>query len=81
MAVIGGICHSALARLSKTNLHLSLEDQKVNYLDFIVLNDLFYNKFWIKILNDYMELLSSNFNYGMYRKTMSEIQGFNIPIM
>ena len=29
MAVIGGICHSAIARLSKTNLHLSLEDQKV----------------------------------------------------
>jgi hypothetical protein len=31
MAVIGGICHSALARLSKTNVHLSAEDQKVDY--------------------------------------------------
>lgn len=29
MAVIGGICHSALARLSRTNLHLSSEDQRV----------------------------------------------------
>lgn len=61
MAVIGGICHSALARLTKTNLHLSLEDQK--------------------ILNDFMELLSSNFNYGSYRKTISEVEGFYIPII
>ena len=30
MAVIGGICHSALARLSKTNVYLSAEDQKVH---------------------------------------------------
>jgi hypothetical protein len=29
MAVIGGICHSALSRLSKTNLYLSVEDQKI----------------------------------------------------
>jgi hypothetical protein len=29
MAVIGGICHSAISRLYKTNLHLSVEDQKV----------------------------------------------------
>ena len=29
MAVIGGICHSALARLSKTNVYLSVDDQKV----------------------------------------------------
>jgi hypothetical protein len=34
MAVIGGICHSALARLSKTNVHLSAEDQKVRLLSF-----------------------------------------------
>ena len=61
MAVIGGICHSALARLTKTNLHLSLEDQRV--------------------LNELMELLSSNFNYSLYRKTISEIQGFYIPII
>lgn len=32
MAVIGGICHSAIARLSKTNLHLSLEDQTVEFI-------------------------------------------------
>lgn len=61
MAVIGGICHSALARLSKTNLYLSVEDQKV--------------------LSDFMELLSSNFNYGQYRKTIIEIKNFWIPIM
>ena len=29
MAVVGGICHSSIARLSKTNSHLSVEDQKV----------------------------------------------------
>lgn len=29
MAVVGGICHSSIARLSKTNSHLSSEDQKV----------------------------------------------------
>lgn len=28
-----------------------------------------------------MELLSSNYNYGQYRKTISEIQGFYIPII
>ena len=61
MAVVGGICHSAIARLSKTNLHLSEEDQK--------------------ILGDFMELLSSNYNYSQYRKTTSEIQNFWIPIM
>ncbi len=61
MAVIGGICHSALARLTKTNLHLSLDDQKT--------------------LNDFMELLSSNCNYGLYRKTIAEIHDFYIPII
>ncbi|RNA18762.1 ras guanyl-releasing 3-like isoform X1, partial [Brachionus plicatilis] len=61
MAVIGGICHSALARLSKTNLYLSVEDQTV--------------------LSDFMELLSSNCNYGQYRKTISEIKNFWIPII
>jgi hypothetical protein len=29
MAVVGGICHSALARLSKTLSYLSDEDKKV----------------------------------------------------
>ena len=31
MAVVGGICHSSIARLSKTNSHLSSEDQKVAF--------------------------------------------------
>lgn len=63
MAVIGGICHSAIARLSKTNLHLSEDDQKT--------------------LSDFMELLSSNYNYSQYRKAIGEInnQTFKIPIM
>lgn len=62
MAVIGGICHSALSRLSKTNLYLSVEDQKT--------------------LSDLTELLSSNCNYGQYRKTICEMQSsFWIPII
>jgi RAS guanyl-releasing protein 1 len=61
MAVMGGICHSTILRLSKTILYLSNEDQK--------------------IINEYNELLSSNSNYGQYRKATSEIQNFWIPIM
>lgn len=61
MAVVGGICHSALARLSKTHLFLPDEDKKV--------------------ISDFLELLSSNCNYGQYRKTISEIQNFWVPIM
>lgn len=36
MAVIGGICHSAISRLYKTNLHLSVEDQKVTNFCLII---------------------------------------------
>jgi hypothetical protein len=62
MAVIGGIAHSAISRLSKTNLHLSLEDHKT--------------------LNDFMELLSSNYNYAQYRRAANDCsKDFWIPIM
>jgi RAS guanyl-releasing protein 1 len=61
MAVMGGICHSTIVRLSKTILYVSNEDQR--------------------IINEYNDLLSSNCNYGQYRKTTNEIHNFWIPIM
>ncbi|CAM4909434.1 unnamed protein product [Rotaria socialis] len=61
LAVIGGISHSALARLSKTMMCLSTED--------------------IKFLGEMTDLLSSNSNYAQYRKSLSESDGFKIPII
>ncbi|CAF2828110.1 unnamed protein product [Rotaria sp. Silwood2] len=61
LAVIGGISHSALARLSKTMMCLSTED--------------------IKFLGEMTDLLSSNSNYAQYRKSLSESEGFKIPII
>ncbi|CAF0832487.1 unnamed protein product [Adineta steineri] len=61
LAVIGGISHSALARLSKTMMCLSTED--------------------IKFLSEMTDLLSSNSNYAQYRKSLSESEGFKIPII
>ncbi|CAF4380968.1 unnamed protein product, partial [Rotaria sordida] len=59
--VIGGISHSALARLSKTMMCLSTED--------------------IRFLGEMTDLLSSNSNYAQYRKSLSECEGFKIPII
>ncbi|CAF0936863.1 unnamed protein product [Adineta ricciae] len=61
LAVIGGISHSALARLSKTMMCLSSED--------------------IKLLGEMTDLLSSNSNYAQYRKSLSDCDGFKIPII
>ncbi|CAF1361695.1 unnamed protein product [Rotaria sordida] len=61
LAVIGGISHSALARLSKTMMCLSTED--------------------IRFLGEMTDLLSSNSNYAQYRKSLSECEGFKIPII
>ena len=51
MAVVGGICHSALARLSKTNLYLSAEDQKVMRIFHMINKLVFKKKFFLSLFN------------------------------
>ena len=92
MAVVGGICHSAISRLYKTNLFLSVEDQKVgtgklwpeaSYKNIdLTLFVLFCFCFYEQILNDITELMSSSCNYSQYRKAICQIRDqFWIPIV
>lgn len=81
MAVVGGLTHSSLARLSKTFACLSQESRRVkrdrtrDHTVCLTSDPSFQD------LSEFADLLSSNSNFSAYRKAFSDCRGFKIPIM